>query len=110
MAPRLPPHLAAASGVVGVIQAGKQVPVPGLRSCPLCKVPGQPEPPLAEVVLQPEAAADRHELLASVVTAADGSHGPPVDPGQVSLLLLGQSSTPDWTAVLQMTETLSLPV
>ena len=86
MAPRLPPHLAAAPGVAGVFQAGKQVLVPGLLTCPLCKVPGQSEPSLAEVVLQPEAAADRHELLAPVVTAADGSHGPPVDPGQVTLL------------------------
>ena len=75
MAPRLPPHLAAAPGVVGVVQAVKQVLVPVLLSCHLCKVLGQPEPAQAEVVLQPEAAADRHERLALVVTAADGSHG-----------------------------------
>ena len=49
--------------------------MPVLLSCPLCKVLGQPEPPQAEVVLQAEAAADRHERLALVVTAADGSHG-----------------------------------
>ena len=85
-----PSHLSAAPGVV---QPGEKVLVSGLLSGSLGKVPGQPEPSLAEILLQSQAAAGRHEILAPAVTATDGSHSPLVDPGQVPLLLLGQSTT-----------------
>ena len=57
---------------------------------PLGELLRQPEPPGGEVVLQPEPLAVGHELITLSVGAGDSRHGPPVDPGQVPLLLLGQ--------------------
>ena len=87
---RLPVELAAPPGHGRVVQRLEQVHVPGVLSSPLGELQGEPEPPGGEVVVQPEPPAVHHKLLAPGVGAGDGRDGPPVDPGQVSLLLLGQ--------------------
>ena len=72
---RLPPDPSHAPRVVGVVQTCEHVLVAGILRCLLGKSLGQPEPPLAQVCLQTQAAADLLELLAPGVGAGDGGHG-----------------------------------
>ena len=89
MARRIPPHLASIPCGMGVIQCLKHVLVPRVYSRPLGKFLGQAKSSLAEIFFQSQSPAVLHKLLTSGVEAGDSSHGPPVDPGQVPLLLLG---------------------
>ena len=64
----------------------------------------------AEVVFKAKSLAGLAELLAPCVEASDSGHGPPLDPGQVPLLLLSQGPTVDRTTVLKVTVAFCLPI
>ena len=93
MARRVPPHLASTPGIVWVIQPLKHVLVSGVIGRAFGKFLGQAKSSLAEIFFQPQSPAAFHKLLTSGVEAGNCGHGPPVDPGQVPLLLLGQGPT-----------------
>ena len=86
MAHWIPPHLAPPAGVVRVVQPLEDVLVSRLFGRPLSKLLGQPETSLGEVVFKAQPAASLAKFLPPGADTSDGSHGPPVDPGQVTLL------------------------
>ena len=82
-----------------VVEAGEQVLVAGIKGRPLGKSLGEPESFLAEIGFKAQTVTDCDKLLPAGVRAGDGRHGPPVHPGQVLLLFLGEGSTVNRAAV-----------
>ena len=95
----VPPHLTTAPCVMRVVQPCEEVLVSGLVCSSSGKDTRQAESSLAEVVLQAQSMTGRHKLLPSGVAARYSSYSPPVDLGQVPLLLFSQGPTVDWTTV-----------
>ena len=86
----LPPHLAASSGDVRIVQFSEQILVTRPCSCAEGKPPAQLEAPGCKVGLQPESAAGVCVLLPG--GARDGRHYPPGHRLQRSLLAQVEST------------------